>query len=1145
MVTSSSNVTIAGKPQLVNNPITISDRDDCAKGVYNSGYKECPNEYMVSFYTNGGFCVPEGVTRISYIMIGGGGGGGGGAGCYGGGGGGAGQIVQGHFLATGGARVDVAVGAAGYSGGRLEICNCPIFGSTPCEFPYPNTRYGCWNRYTRNNGGRPGGDTVITVTCKFTGGYTIRARGGCGGSAAYGGKFCVYHNRWWGCAHGGSGGHSWLPVYQINYPAKRTVYKLSPCNAYYCNQPNAGSANGFRPYTDSNIQYWIKNYGREPYDTGLLGSSSTGYINRGVFKICPVQQPFRPQGVTKSPCVDRTRSGAFSQSWWNQIRTTTSTPYTVWYPTTFDPWACAPVGMPPKVLTGICANSNSPRRGYTVKCQYGGGGASGFGHGGITKSYTTATCNVITRYVANYKNPNANPATYGNYLSATGVRRTIYYGFGTVCRHRFCDNVWCSRTDYRGSFNYYTTTPTRPLGFPAGSISDALPFVPGGDGIPTYYTQLCVNKSSTSTCIKSCPSFKYGCDIWYCLYCPNCCGIRNSGYDGIGYKQCGAKTYSNIYKLNGWGKGGRGGITTSVSIATAPYKCENWKGPGSGGNGGDFYPGPYCRYTGITSPGTGYSGCLGQKGAVIFHYQIRLNSSVIREILEGGANTCEFPCIPNKPPTLSKAALYTCPNIISGKIITGVGMATAKSPERVLAFGNSLVAVQTPNPNYRPELPISVQNPVYWYPTFYQQIKCCDPLSMLQFYGRCFIKSRYNCNPVNIPPPALDPPTPLAKNPVYTNINYYFWGGGGGGGTHSLTASSLCSIGGAGGGGGGLIVSGTISLLSSKNFSKYRVVIGAGGRGGTQATLDQGGCGNSTYILCYSCGTAGYKGAASYGARVSGTAYATGGSAGTNRRGGFSTFSGGCAYRCATLPNYGGGGGGGGTGSRGTTGGPGGCPLVGGDGGLGTRLSYVNKLNRGAGIASYTIGGGGGGGGGYTGGTGATRSAGGYGRGAGGLCRTYAKGCGGGYYPSSVIYPLDGGINSGNGGGGGGANVYLCYVYVYVPPPPPPPKGFLDFIGGAIGLLAGGLTGGLAGVAIGAYLNGLAVQTNGYSYVDPRYKSINAGSSAGYGGSGGAMISYNSAGGQQFDVLGCGDTIQTANSYYHVFWGSGCLIGRG
>ena len=1118
MVSTSSII----KSLLVNNPITLSDRDECAKGAYNSGYQECPNETMLSFYTDGGFCVPMGVTRVSYIMIGGGGGGGGAAACYGGGGGGAGQIVQGHFLVTGGARVDVHVGKGGY--GSRPLVNQDTWGDTTCSFPSPDNT--SWiSNYRGRNGGYGGQDSVFTVTCQFTGGYTIRARGGCGGSAAYGGSYSSYSGYWEG-AHGGSGGHSWLPVYQINYPSNRTEYKLSPCNAYYYN--SLFGCGGFKSYTDYGVQDWIKYYGRQPYCTGQLATSSTTYIDLGVFKICPVRQHFRPQGVNKSNVTDRTRSGNFSESWWNQIKGTVSSPYQAnpaWYSATFDPWGKVPNGIAPKIFSGICTNYYSPNYQRRTQCKWGGGGASGFNHGGITKTYSASACNVLTRYATNYKNPNANPATCKRIC-----RINTYLGFGTVCRHAFCQKVWCG----------YNKPPT---GFP--STQYGLSFLPGGDGIPKYNTQACANKGFFPTCIKTSKPFRFGCDIWYCLYDPNCCGIRNSGYNGIGYKQCGTKTYNYIYKLNGWGKGGKGGSCNRYHFCTAgfPWVMEAYKGPGSGGDGGYFVQGAYCSTTRKTALGTGHYGYLGQDGAVIFHYQIRLNSSVIREILEGGANICDFPCIPNKPPTLSNTATYTCPNMASGVKITGVGMGTAKSPERVLGLGNTLVAVKTPNPNYRPELGISAKNQEFWYPTYYYQTKCCEPLSMKQFYGQCFIR-RHITNPVNTPPPALDPPSPFVFNPVYANITYTYWGGGGGGGGHPLTELNVCSLGGGGGGGGGQIVSGVASLLASKNFSKYQIVIGSGGSY-NYFGIGTACAGGSSYIVCYSCGTGGFKGKCTYGYRLTGYAVAVGGSGGTARAGGYSKFSGGCAFYCSKAVNFGGGGGGGGTGSRGVTGGPGGCTLVGGDGGLGTRLSYVNRSNRGAGIRSYVIGGGGGGGGSYTGGTGATRSAGGYGRGAGGLCLTYAQGCGGGYYPNSVINPKNGGTNSGNGGGGTGSSAYLCYVYVYVPPPPPPPKGLFDiFLGGIAFILNLGTGGVLTGVIIGAYLNGLAVQTSGYSYIDPRFKAINTYGGS-YGGSGGAMISYSAAAGQLFDVSGCGDTIQTANNYYHVFWGSGYLIGRG
>jgi hypothetical protein len=1120
---------------LVQNIVTVSDRDDCAKGLYNSGYQECPNETMVSFYTSGGFCVPEGVTRVSYIMIGGGGGGGAGANEYGGGGGGAGQIVQGHFVVTGGARVDVATGAGGYGASTQYFggYRCPDCPPDPYYFPNEAQVNGGYS-YGSLSRGRGGVDTVITVTCRFTGGYIIRARGGCGGGSAYGGEYCSYSRTYLGTkvykgARGGNGGHSWLPVYQINYPSNRTIYKLSPRNSYF----NAGGYPGkFVPITDPGVQNWIACRGRQPIDTSQLGSSSTGYITQCVFKVCPVVQHFRPLGVYKAEGNNyssggnntRYKSGGCSYSWIAQNGTVSSN--SLWRPYNHNPWNQLPCGSSPKLETYGSYGS------YRA-CNFGGGGASGFSHGGLGETYTVGTSSVTTRYMANYICANANPAT----ASGTGVRKVVN-GFGTTCRHALCNTVWYAYRYASGGGN--TTEP------PAGVNNPGYVYAAGGAGIPSF------NKTITNApiCVKTCTKFKYP-YIWYCLYDPNCCGIRNSGYNGIGFKQCGTKTYQNIYSLNGWGQGGIGGVCTTITPSRlAPFNQQQYPGPGSGGAGGRFTP-QRATWLGNSqysvTAGYGFSGSSGQSGAAIFHYQIRLNTSMIREALEGGANRCDFPCLPDRPPTATKIATYTCPNMIAcpPRVIKGVSMAAPKTPARVLAYGNVIYCVPTPNPNYRPELGTSYDNQPTYYPTFFRASDCTKPIGMNQFFGKCFVR-RYLNLPVNSPPPPKVTTTPFPKTtPVYATVTYYFWGGGGGGSNrYNLKAFNFCGLGGAGGGGGGVITTGVVGLLANRCFTKYEITVGAGGGGTYYGGTGAGG--DTTSIKCLSCGPNGYRGA-SYGARVSGFTSATGGYGGSGKDGGLSRFCGGTGYRCGTLPNYGGGGGGGGSGTRGSCGGAGGCFLRGGDGGLGIRLQYVHLTNRNAGIQNYYIGGGGGGGGGYLGGTGASRVAGGIGFGGGNLCATYGRGSGGGFVPGQVIRPQDGGPNSGFGGGGSGTEVWLCYVYVYVPPPPPPPKGLLEIIGGIAGFFIPGgsfLTAAI-GSAIGSFISGLAVQTNGYSYIDPRYALTGANSSGGNGGGGGAIISYNATAGELFNVTGNAQTYKSGNNIYHVFWGSGNLIGKG
>jgi len=1169
------------KKVLNSGPITLSD-----ESISDPGYRTEVTATIVAVTTSYSFVVPEGVTRINYIMVGGGGGGGGAKGLAAGGGGGAGQIVQGHFVVTGGAQVSVQVGKGGtygcgstqyYSGDYQPPAGfCGRGSSTPCSSRQVGPNY--QGDIYRPRGGSAGGDTVITVTCPYTGGYTIRARGGCGGANGCPGIMpnptkCPKPIQY----VGGGGGHSWFPVYQINLPKGRTRYKL-PINVGVV-IPNV-------PYGQQIIPIaCLTNYPKLGSPTDLK-CVSTNYVSTGTAElICPVRQHYRPLGfythnfsgiysgyILASYC-DPTKHGQGSQSWFQNPA-----------PGANPIVKCCPNNYRPRCYNPWRRNTfGSFVQGSYYCCRWGrstgGGGASPFSHGGPPDNLDW-TPPIYAYSCSSIKNGKGVKTFFGVQFDKSkrlGGSSTSYNGFGTICRHRFAVRACtCWDSSCHAGCNYYP-------GYGNSSYFSrfqgcASCWSRGGPGVPDSMN---MGLDCAALVTSANP------DYWWCINDPNCCGIRCEGWIGCGKKiTCTTdRTPAKfVYNLSGWAAGGNGGAKwsdTNGGLRNYPKP----QGPGSGGNGGHVVKNrPAVCNSNIIRNNLSYNGCVGQDGEAVLHFQVKRNTSVAREILEAGASPVTHPCLPSTPPTAGRVTTYSegeFPPDDDGNVFgTGINMVDPKTtPLKVLAYGaaGSYIGVKTFNPNYIALYGCREGNRQYYFPTVKIATPSTETISASQFYAKCYIRQLGTDQQVTQPPPPYSPTMPeVGKDwiPDYVQASIALYGGGGGGANNPSTnnVASDAGNGGYGGGAGGNVIKTNITLLTAQCYSSYKIEIGVGGRPGLS--------GGNTIFYCFTCDRSNPKQnyglrTPNYGKQYPGVGVAFGGAGATGKDGGGAY--GGRGYQKSGVPiGFGGGGGGGGAAGYGgnvtdTN------PMAGGNGGVGYTIYTYNPNAKqpwtpGFGQPYYTmddcpqlpctslgvwgcfvVGGGGGGGGGevsgyvYLSGRGGGRPGGSsvkIGSTTYSLYRLYG-GLGGGrsYIVRHGPEGYSGLPNTGFGGGGGGLYYYLDMVFI--PYPEPDDDWFGIIFGGVFGYLLGGWVYAGIGLVVGAFLQG----GNGgpAGRVEPTYrKQLSDGAGTGLGrggsgGSGGATISYDAAGTDKFSG---GIEKTTDGVKYHVFLTSGFLRGN-
>jgi len=1067
------------------------------------GYQTSGSEVLLAYTSVGTytFTVPDGVTRINYIMVGGGGGGGkslndynycgdirpltGGyftrncRALYAGGGGGGGQLVQGHFSAIGGAVLTIQVGKGGFQNSYYNNCGK--------EGPCGVTRLGP-TRSGLNSLGQSGQPSIIKVVCSTVynqididtgtqGQRIIRARGGSGGKNANLGYYYQPYGSsisYWKSS-GGCGGHSWFPKYRVD-TRYSTFYKVSP---ELCNPGNG-----------SDIRSYI-----------------CGYVPRDcpLYKFCPVKENYRPWGmsrngwgnITSDKCYPRLPETSLDREAWDcgPLASISGTAYTQynypgvdsrWKGIKYNPWeSSGALGSRYNTLADI------EYRWTEHKC--GGGGAGTFGFGGNYSSGNTSTNSLaVLKYGQGRWNRNC--------VRPTAAQNNIFLAADTYSGR--CIRGYCY--PYYGSQGYYD----------AQTVNQAMP----GSGVPLFASSTGVNGVAAK-------------DLRWDITVSNC-DVWPQGYT--------AGTVGSIVNIQGWGQGGAGGSSKRTDLD-------------------DEIKVKYCSGglpTYVTPAGAGgNSDSPGNAGAVYISYQKRYNTSVYREIIEAyqHLNCQELTGLTEVP-----GPLYTPPAEFPG-------INLSSNATKILAknFLTTSTIRVFDNPYYRADLgPIpgtGLGDGSCNLPTYTRTITEIvpqagnSPLSMNSFYGKCFFKVPKINQPDSPPIPykVTDLVPPASSRKVSLTITAWGGGGGGAGVVDFLTRCAVVAtqgFGGGGGGGGGRIQSKTLTDFAiATNFTCLRVTIGAGGAsyaGGIITNYNRttkeytlsggtgcGSCGGCTYITCYS-GTIQLPNptntADRYGKYNYVRAYGGGGGTGMGfspkykipygSRGGSSTYPGGLQRYNSDGVNYcGGGGGGGGAGGAGQNGLEDEGAVCGGRGGYGVRTRILTSANS----SEFVYVGGGGGGGGTVfidsyrnNNRGGNRAL-----GNGGLCASKYGGCGGTLLANlTAVKAIDGAANFGQGGGGAGSFVALEVYFVpnVVVPGSKKNAGYTTpgAVVGAIGAASvGGTTSG-AGFAIAAAIGykfaaSASINVTG-GQLDTRWRASTsvARISGGAGGSGGLLITY-------------------------------------
>jgi hypothetical protein len=1098
--------------------ITLTDRPYAKTKNVCINYRTSGSEVLLAYTSVGTytFTVPDGVTRINYIMVGGGGGGGkslndynysgdirpltGGnftRNCnalYAGGGGGGGQLVQGHFSAIGGAVLTIQVGKGGFQ--NFASNNCGREG--PCGV----TRYGP-TRSGVNSLGQSGQPSIIKVRCstvynqididnfKAEGERIIRARGGHGGKNANLGYYYQPYGSsisYWKSS-GGCGGHSWFPKYRVD-TRYSTFYKVSP---ELCD-----------PVNGSDIRSY--NCGYVPY-------------NCPFYKFCPVKENYRPWGMSRNgwgniisdKCYPRIPETVLDREAWEcgPLADISGTAYTQYYypgvdsrwkGIKYNPWEnSGALGSKYNALADI------EYRWTEHKC--GGGGAGTFGFGG---NYSSGLTCIYSNSLAVLK--------YGqgrwnrNCVRPTAAQNNIFLAadpYSSQCIKGYC-------YPYYGRQGYYDPQ----------TVNQAMP----GSGVPLFASSTGVNGIGSK-------------DLRWDITVSNC-AVWPQGYT-VG-------TVGSIVNIQGWGQGGAGGSSKRTDLDTEiKVKCCS--------GGLPIY---------VTPAGAGgNSNSPGNAGAVYISYQKRYNTSVYREIIEAyqHLNCQELTGLTEVP-----GPLYTPP-----AEFPGINLSSLSTKILAKNFLTTTTTKVFDNPYYREDLgPIpgtGLGDGSCNLPTYTRTVTEIvpqagnSPLSMNSFYGKCFFKIpavNQTCKPPPLPYKVTDLLPPAKSRKVSLTITA--WGGGGGGSgvvdfpiNNAVAATQ--GFGGGGGAGGGRIQSSTFGDFSiGKCFTCLRVSIGSGGSSyaggiitnyspspapkGTYTLSGRdgtGGDGGATYITCWS-GTPYGPNATNtlerYGkydyVRAQGgkggfgmAAYVTGKSTGAH--GGSSTYPGGLQrYNSDGVNKCGGGGGGGGAGGAGQNGLEDEGAVCGGRGGYGVRTRIPSACAYGYyGLQSaptqlvYVGGGGGGGGTVFIDSYRNNNRGGNRALGNGGLCASTYGGCGGTLLANlTAVTAIDGRSNLGQGGGGAGSFVALEVYFVpnVVVPGSKKNAGYTTpgAVVGAIGAASvGGTTSG-AGFAIAAAIGykfaaSASINVTG-GQLDTRWRRSTtvATISGGYGGSGGLLISY-------------------------------------
>lgn len=1089
--------------------ITLTDRPYAKTKNVCINYRACGSEVILSYTSVGTytFTVPDGVTRINYIMVGGGGGGGQSAtdynycgdirpwppsrsftvccAPYAGGGGGGGQLVQGHFSAIGGAVITIQVGKGGAQ--NLSYPNCAKEG--PCG----ETRYGPI-RSGLNAVGQSGQPSIIKVVCSTVynqididtgtqGQRIIRARGGSGGKNANVGSYYKpwgYTISYWKSS-GGCGGHSWFPKYRVD-TRYSTFYKVSPD----LDGQGLRCSCGIRCYVC--VPFYLRDC--------------------PAYQFCPAKDNYRPWGmsrncwtnITNDKCYPRLPETSLDREAWDcgPLTSPSGVSYCrYYYPGTdsrwknikYNPWIETFCGGALGSRSNTLANVDY--RWTEAKC--GGGGAGSFGFGGnYSRGFTNSNSLLVLKCgQCSWKRNCCRPTAAQNHIF---TKARAYTGFQKL------------------GYGYPYNISNR---YDPAIANQAMP----GSGVPIF-----INGSYITAKDLRWDITVSNCDVW------------PQGYTA------GTGPVGSIVNIQGWGQGGAAGYRKRTDldneIKVRDNTCPNIP-----------------RY--LCSPGVGGSADNpGKAGAVYISYQKRYNTSVYREIIEAYQH---LNCQELTGLTAVPGPLYTPP-----AEFPGVNLSSNATKLLAKNFITTSTIQVFNNPYYRADLgPIpgtgkgdgSCNLPTYTR-TVTEIVPQAgnSPLSMNNFYGKCFFKlPKINQpDPPPIPYKVTDLLPPASSRKVSLTITA--WGGGGGGAgvvDFPITCAVVATqgFGGGGGGGGGWIQSKTLTDFAiAPNFTCLRVTIGGGGAsyaGGIITnynkttkvyTLSGGtGCGSyggCTYVTCYS-GTIQPPNptntADRYGKYDYVRAYGGGGGTGMGfspkykvtygSRGGGSLYPGGRQRYNSDGVNYcGGGGGGGGAGGAGQNGLEDEGAVCGGRGGYGVRTRILTGANS----SEFVYVGGGGGGGGTVfidsyrnNNRGGNRAL-----GNGGLCASKYGGCGGTLRADlTAVKAIDGAANFGQGGGGGGSFVALeVYLVrdVYIPPQGKKNAGYTTpgAVVGAIGAASvGGTTSG-AGFAIAAAIgykfaasDSIKV-TGGQLDTKWRRSTSVATISGGNGGSGGMLFSY-------------------------------------